>query len=568
MTAQRIAMVSLAAFVWGVCGAAQDSQPTACVACHSNADFFDEEHLAIVTQFQNDVHAAAGLSCHDCHGGNPAPELAEDLGAMDEHYAPNPYRGAPDRPSIPDFCGRCHSDIEYMRRFDPRARVDQEREYWTSQHGMALRRGNEHVATCVDCHHAHGVQGPEDPSSPIYPKQVAETCRGCHANAEVMAGATLPDGRPLPVDQYARWRQSVHAAALLEREDLSAPTCNDCHGNHGATPPGIHSISFVCGQCHGREAETFRASAKWEGFETHNEMLEAAGEEGCAACHEAGPQQTGMKTTREFTECSTCHGNHGVIRPTVAMLSPLPETPCAFCHEAAGGEEGTVLEPRGGQQAYEEMKSQLLAQASTEGLEGEALFDWLVDQAHQLPTHTVESAEAEGGRALKPEFQRLFVKFRIGKTHFTYEDPLTGKTVKAKVVRCGSCHPPDGVGIQAASRLLGEMRGLTTRTARAERILLAARRGGVETGDAELEVDQAVDAQIALQVSVHTFNLETGTDFASTQEQGLQHARNALEAGREALEELRHRRLGLGVSLVFIVLVLIGLGIKIRNLPA
>ena len=58
------------------------------------------------------------------------------------------------------------------------------------------------------------------------------------------------------------------------------------------------------------------------------------------------------------------------------------------------------------------------------------------------------------------------------------------------------------------------MRELTTHTARAERILLRARRGGVETRDAELEVDQAVDAQIAQQVSVHAFNLERGTAFA------------------------------------------------------
>ena len=34
-------------------------------------------------------------------------------------------------------------------------------------------------------------------------------------------------GQPLPIDQYARWRESVHADSLLVREDLSAPTCND-----------------------------------------------------------------------------------------------------------------------------------------------------------------------------------------------------------------------------------------------------------------------------------------------------------------------------------------------------
>ena len=39
--------------------------------------------------------------------------------------------------------------------------------------------------------------------------------------------------------------------------DLSAPTCNDCHGNHGAAPPGVGSIVNVCGTCHAVFAEKF-----------------------------------------------------------------------------------------------------------------------------------------------------------------------------------------------------------------------------------------------------------------------------------------------------------------------
>ena len=60
--------------------------------------------------FGVDVHSQVGLSCHDCHGGNPDPKLGDDIGgAMDPKYKPNPYVGAPKRQDIPDFCGRCHS---------------------------------------------------------------------------------------------------------------------------------------------------------------------------------------------------------------------------------------------------------------------------------------------------------------------------------------------------------------------------------------------------------------------------------------------------------------------------
>jgi hypothetical protein len=245
---------------------------TSCELCHTNPAWFSEQaRSALAERFANDVHAGVGLSCHDCHGGNPDPALAEDVAAMDPEHPGNPYRGVPKRREVPAFCGRCHSDPVFMKRFKPDARVDQEREYETSHHGRALAEGDENVATCIDCHSAHGILGIEDVRSPVYPTHVAETCGRCHADPERMAGYRRADGRPLPVDQVAGWHASVHGAAL-ERGDLSAPTCNDCHGNHGAAPPGLDSLAFVCGQCHGREADLFRASAKHEGFQQHNAL--------------------------------------------------------------------------------------------------------------------------------------------------------------------------------------------------------------------------------------------------------------------------------------------------------
>jgi hypothetical protein len=553
-------LAALLSWAPGTQAGAQD----ACTACHGNADFFDADGLAVVESFRDDVHAAAGLSCHDCHGGNPAADAEDIAGAMDEGFADNPYRGRPERKDVPGFCGRCHSDIGYMRRFDPRARVDQEQEYWTSRHGQRLRSGDEGVATCVDCHGAHGVKGPDTPSSPVHPQHVAETCRGCHADPDRMAGRRGPDGNPIPIDQYAKWRQSVHAAALLDREDLSAPTCNDCHGNHGATPPGLHSISFVCGQCHGREAEVFRASAKWEAFEMHGELLAEAGEEGCAACHDALPEQALQATSGGFSECSTCHGNHAVVKPSVAMLSPLPETPCAFCHGSPGVSENEVLEPESERQRQQELESALVASAREAGLSGDALFDRLVDEALALPVHTSAGPD---GPELKPAFARLATKFRIGKTHYTYEDPATGETVQGEIVRCAGCHSEGSAGLEAAATLLDRMRELTVRTARAERILLLARRGGVETGETGLRVDQAVNAQISAQVLVHGFDPGDGTPFHQTLQEGLSHASDALDEGQAALEELGFRRLGLAVALGFVILVLVALGLKIRELP-
>ena len=110
------------------------------------------------------------------------------------------------------------------------------------------------------------------------------------------------------------------------------------------------------------------------------------------------------------------------------------------------------------------------------------------------------------------------------------------------------------------------MRELTSRTARAERILLAAQRGGVHTRNAAEQIDQAVDTQIQLEVLLHEFTAGEDSQFAAKYEEGLEHANAALESGQDALGELTFRRRGLAVSLVIILLVLVALGSKIRQI--
>lgn len=564
---KHAALASLALALAQPLAAEPPPPANSCIACHGNDQLWDEQARRPVTLFAADVHAKAGLSCQDCHGGNPAPGLAEDgEAAMARGFKANPFRGAPDRKATPAFCARCHSDPAYMKRFNPGARVDQEREYWTSQHGEALKRGDGKVATCTDCHGAHGIKAIADPQSPVYPTQVAETCRTCHEDQERMKGRKGPDGRPLSLTQYAGWRQSVHAQALLAKGDLTAPTCNDCHGNHGATPPGLESIAAVCGQCHGREAQLFRASPKHAGFQDHAKLMAEASAQDCSACHDA-PPGIAHAGPAKLSECVSCHGNHAVMRPTVALLAPMPATPCAFCHEGPEGLAQGVGEPLAKRRNYEATRDSLLAQARGEKLDSDALFDRLVDLALTLPVHTRTSADGSGLEQ-RPEFARLFSKFRIGKTYYTLDDPQTGKPVRTEVVRCSRCHveEPQSIGFKTAGELLARMGELTALTARSERILLAARRGGVETRQALLDLDHAVDAQIELEVLVHGFSSAADSAFVKKHQEGVGHAQAALAAGQRALLELANRRKGLIVSSLVIALVLVGLALKIREL--
>ena len=557
--------VVLALFVLPA-SALAELRATSCTICHAKPDVaavVGEGSAGIVTHEQQGAHAAAGLSCHDCHGGNPDPALADDLDAMDEHFAASPYVGVPTRADIPKFCGRCHDDPGYMKRFKPDARVDQEREYWTSRHGELLKTGDPGVATCVDCHGTHGIVGPGDSASPVHPQQVAETCSRCHSDPTRMAAYRRPDGRPLPVDQYVRWRRSVHAEFLLERSDLSAPTCNDCHGNHGATPPGLEAVGFVCGQCHTREAELFRASPKADAFEDHRDYMQKAGAAGCAKCHPPPSPLATLGTSVTFAQCATCHGNHGIVRATVAMLAPLPATPCDFCHEASGTGGELVEASEGVQRHYEQTRDALLQTARAEGLTDVARFDWLVDQALALPPHTRRTSEKGGKPELAPEFSRLFTKFRIGKTHDA-DERVPGEEPHADLIRCPNCHEASETG----KVFIDDMRQLTTKTARAERMLLAARRGGVQFHKVTPHVDAAVTAQIELEVLIHTFSSAPDGKFATRYREGAAHADSAVAGAQEALEELRSRRLGLLVFLGLLAVVVVAMVLKIRQTSA
>jgi predicted CXXCH cytochrome family protein len=223
---------------------------------------------------------------------------------------------------VPALCGKCHSNIDYMKRFQASPRTDQLAEYWTSGHGKALKaKEDKEVATCTSCHNkphgsaaspdGHGIRPVSDLESPVYRTHVAETCSKCHSDAKLMAGRQY-HGKPLRTDQYEQWRESVHAQALLKKGDLSAPTCNNCHGNHGAVPPQVDSVANVCGTCHGRVVKFFADTKMKHSFEK-------AGLPGCV----------------------TCHGNHRIDRPSDEMLGMEGGAVCLKCH--ADGKYGATL---------------------------------------------------------------------------------------------------------------------------------------------------------------------------------------------------------------------------------
>jgi nitrate/TMAO reductase-like tetraheme cytochrome c subunit len=286
-------LASTLILLWAVAPAAAAPEQDSCITCHAN---LEGELARPAKVFDQGIHHQAGLKCADCHGGDPTDD------SMNAMSPAKGFRGAPKKTQVPEFCARCHSNIAYMHTFNPKARADQLSQYLTSVHGKRLKQGDTKVAACVDCHGVHNMLPASDSRSPVNVSNVAATCAHCHANAVYMKAYGIP------TDQFSRYERSVHAATLAQG-DTSAPTCTTCHGNHGATPPGVNSVANVCGTCHVFFAELFDRSPHAAAFKKLN-----------------------------LPGCVQCHSNHEIVKPTDAWVGVGPKAVCANCH--AAGDKG------------------------------------------------------------------------------------------------------------------------------------------------------------------------------------------------------------------------------------
>jgi hypothetical protein len=258
-----------------------------CIACHEELGGNDAQ---ITADWAESVHADRGVGCVSCHGGDPTQADAEASMSPEAGYL-----GPLPKESIPGLCGSCHTRVDLMRPFDlPTDQLDQ---YWQSFHGQALLEGDSNVATCFDCHDGHRVLKTDDPASEVYPSNEPAMCARCHADEALMAPYNIP------TNQYALYQDSVHGIALLDNQNLRAPTCSTCHGKHGAAPPGYQEVANVCGQCHSA---------------TQDYYMEGA--------HRMG--MTGEAAPR----CVTCHGRYDVQPATRDLFVGTQDRHCGSCH--------------------------------------------------------------------------------------------------------------------------------------------------------------------------------------------------------------------------------------------
>lgn len=144
---------------------AETPAETVCIQCHAG---LPGKLGAPVGEWRGSVHERNGISCHDCHGGDPT----------DFANAKHPARGfigAPEYDQVPEFCGRCHVGVLA--------------DYQESAHGLKVREGG---AQCVICHGNHAVQ---EARLDLINEQDCSRCHDYGRAAEIRTALAETDAR-------------------------------------------------------------------------------------------------------------------------------------------------------------------------------------------------------------------------------------------------------------------------------------------------------------------------------------------------------------------------------------
>ena len=336
-----------------------------CVDCHMDlADFDDfphEEKLEPVdcSMCHDDVSDIYSGSLHGqlaARGEKLAPQCWDCHGAHDIVGADHPE--SPVRKfNIPFMCGECHKEgTAVNQKYD----IPEDSilfHYPQSIHGVGLyQQGLLVTAVCTDCHTAHNVRDHTDKQSSIHRDNVANTCKVCHGQIELVHRKVIrgelwekePDKVPVCVDCHSPHR----IRRVSYEEGVSDAECMECHGNPSLsmTRDGetislyVDSLEFhssihktvACAQCHTNVFPNLKRACE-----------KVASEVDCSICHSEVvttymTSSHGILADRgdpDAPSCVTCHGKHGMRAHTDKHSPTFPTAVpdlCGTCHQTGG----------------------------------------------------------------------------------------------------------------------------------------------------------------------------------------------------------------------------------------
>jgi hypothetical protein len=141
---------------------AEEASTDSCVACHSNPDFLvtNKKLHDYFERWKDSTHAQEGISCADCHGGDPE-DSDKKASHRDEVGGQQAAGNAVNFGNIPNTCGACHEGI--LEGFRESAHFDH----------LVREKQDKQGPNCVTCHGSLNVEV-------LNVNAVEAACSHCH----------------------------------------------------------------------------------------------------------------------------------------------------------------------------------------------------------------------------------------------------------------------------------------------------------------------------------------------------------------------------------------------------
>ncbi len=267
-----------------------------CGTCHKQQK---EDHLLSEHHFQYEVHNRQVPNCINCH----SYQITKGTKLERVQLKVNQEK----------MCLNCHLNNKNQSSQFAKSLIN----YEESAHGMAILRGNQKAAVCVDCHGVHKLQRASVPTSKINHYNIPDLCGKCHTEL---------------TDEYMK---SIHGRSL-KKGSKDSPNCTYCHSEHSiqSMPDVPHEVftnnkmnfntvantkMIHCVKCHADNDMmskynllTVDKAHEWlPSLEKHWETVR------CIDCHSsyAPPNLSHNILNREQTvkQCENCHSKNSLL---------------------------------------------------------------------------------------------------------------------------------------------------------------------------------------------------------------------------------------------------------------
>jgi hypothetical protein len=390
--------------------------------------------------------------------------------------------------------------------------------------------------------------------------QTTNSCLDCHSS--------LPD--PYGVTQE-KFKQDIHAQKGL--------TCTSCHGGDSTSDdPSVamsskagwkgkvdrKQVPQLCGSCHSNPAyiKQFDPGLRTDQLDqyhtsVHGERL-AAGDSKVAVCtdchsvHDIRPPIDPRSTVNPVnvaTTCSRCHSDAAYMKsygiPTdqfvkyktsvhyqaLMVSGDLSAPTCTTCHGNHGAVPPGVDKVQNVCGNCHVFQAQMYAKSThNKAFEALSLPGCVVCHSNHGIHHPSDAMLGTGPEGV-----------------------------------CMRCHQPGDHCDRARVTIESGLTQLDGAIKSADQALRIAEASGMDVSEARLAQDQARDSLTKARVTIHTFQAALVNEDVQA---GLKIAAKDQQAGKDAMVERNHRRIGLGISLIAIGIMLAGLWLYIRKMES